>query len=285
MNVSLFPEVNKVTGTNHQSSPMQKMLLRGNKLGRESFPARSCQQTSVPEEEPFLSYREVGSFWDFAGTNPVVAEENITKETPQMSPPRALSVSIYFRSLSGSMKTLTFSVFWSSPLDKCTSQTASAKAQKWTNMWLALHGSKHHITLDPEWHSNRSQWTEKEFWCKSSPRGIVGILQESSYSWSLIIENCQSVKYSCLRVRLSSLKHEEGDCGPLEMALQCVHTEAQEKGNLGAKGKKTQRCTLFTRKNEYANHRKVLIMYLKSTIICKMVNKESNKITKLRHKS
>lgn len=62
MNVSLFPEVNKVTGTNHQSSPMQKMLLRGNKLGRESFPARSCQQTSVPEEEPFLSYREVGSF-------------------------------------------------------------------------------------------------------------------------------------------------------------------------------------------------------------------------------
>lgn len=77
--------------------------------------------------------------------------------------------------------------FLSSPLDKSASQTAPTKAQRWTDMWFAFHLSKRGAALEPNWHSNRSQRAEKEFYCKSSPWGTVGILWKSSYSWSLII--------------------------------------------------------------------------------------------------
>lgn len=80
---------------------------------------------------------------------------------------------------------MTFSVP-SKPSGQTCSQAASAKALKWSNMWCAFRVSKHHVAIESNWHSNRSQWAEKEFYCQSSPWGVTGILQESSYSWSLI---------------------------------------------------------------------------------------------------
>lgn len=152
-------------------------------------------------------------------------------------------------------------------------------------MWFALHQSKHHVATEPNWHSNRSQWAEKEFYCKSSPRGIMGILQESSYSWSLII-----AKLPICKIRLhvnTTFKSETrtrrlwSPWDPLAVCAE-MHERKRIRGKNRKKNKNRSRGTLFTKRNGNANHKKGLIMYLSSTIIFKLVNKESNKITNLR---
>lgn len=85
--------------------------------------------------------------WDFRGTKPITAEENIAKAIPQMSPCSSSQRKISSPKDPGSRKTQTFSGFLLSPLDKCASQ-ASDKV-KWTNPWFALRMSKHEAALEP----------------------------------------------------------------------------------------------------------------------------------------
>lgn len=96
------------------------------------------------------------------------------------------SISISFLNVPGSRKTMTFSFF-------CQAL--------WTNVLLRLLLTRlknevirgfHFawVNTKPHWSpadTYRSQWADEEFYCKSSPWGIVGILQKSSYSrcWSI----------------------------------------------------------------------------------------------------
>lgn len=153
-------------------------------------------------------------------------------------------------------------------------------------MWCALPGSKHHAVIEPDWHSNGAQWAEKEFYCKPSPWGIGGILQESSYSWSLIIAKlpiCKirlhlntTFKYETrTRRRRSPLRHPGRVCRE--------GTREREFGGEGRTNKNTSRGTPLTQRNEKANHRTGLIINSSSTITFKWAKKELNKITSLRH--